>query len=73
MRVRAFLGRLRRERDRGRDPEGERWLRLGRDPAGEVPAPANLVAESQLWSGAEGAVALRFDNPRATVLALVLG
>ena len=30
-------------------------------------------AESQPWSVAEWAVALRFDNPRATVLVLVLG
>ena len=30
------------------------------------------VAEAP-WSGAEWAVALRFDNPRATVLVLVLG
>ena len=33
---------------------------------------ANLVAEAP-WSVAEWAVALRFDNPRATVLVLVLG
>ena len=32
-----------------------------------------LVAESQPWSVAEWAVALRFDNPRATVLVLLLG
>ena len=31
------------------------------------------VAESQPWSAAEWAVALRFDNPRATVLVLSLG
>ena len=31
------------------------------------------VAESQPWSVAERAVALRFDNPRATVLVLSLG
>ena len=30
------------------------------------------VAEAP-WSGAEWAVALRFDNPRATVLVLLLG
>ena len=30
------------------------------------------VAEAP-WSGAEWAVALRFDHPRATVLVLVLG
>ena len=31
------------------------------------------VAESQPWSVADWAVALRSDNPRATVLVLVLG
>ena len=31
------------------------------------------VAESQPWSVAEWAVALRFDNPRATVPVLLLG
>ena len=33
---------------------------------------AELVAEAP-WSVAEWAVALRFDNPRATVLVLLLG
>ena len=32
-----------------------------------------MVAESQPWSGAEGAVALRFYHPRAAVLVLLLG
>ena len=40
-----------------------------------VPAPGPMpkeVAEAT-WSVAEWAVALRFDNPQATVLVLVLG
>ena len=36
------------------------------------PGPLVVVAEAP-WSVAEWAVALRFDNPRATVLVLVLG
>ena len=39
-----------------------RGARRGRHPVAEAP-----------WSEAEWAVALRFDNPRATVLVLVLG
>ena len=35
--------------------------------------PRIEVAESQPWSVAEWAVALRFDNPRATVQVLLLG
>ena len=31
------------------------------------------VAESQPWSEAEWALALRFDHPRATVLVLLSG
>ena len=38
----------------------------------EVQRLESLVAEAP-WSVAEWAVALRFDNPRATVLVLVLG
>ena len=36
-----------------------------------VPPPANEVAEAP-WSVAEWSVALRFENPRATVLVLLL-
>ena len=35
--------------------------------------PGDHVAESQPWSVAEWAVAPRFDDPRATVLVLLLG
>ena len=45
--------------------------RAGGGTPGEV--PAGEVAESQPWSVAEWAVALRFDNLRATVLVLLLG
>ena len=38
----------------------------------EFPVNVATVAEAP-WSGAEWAVALRFDNPRATVLVLLLG
>ena len=38
-----------------------------------APHPLADVAESQPWSVAEWAVALGFDNPRATVLVLVFG
>ena len=38
---------------------------------GFVLAPESVVAEAP-WSVAEWAVALRFDNPRATVLVLLL-
>ena len=39
---------------------------------GPADVPTNMVAEAP-WSVAEWAVAPRFDNPRATVLVLVLG
>ena len=41
-------------------------------PAGEVAGLGDDVSEAP-WSVAEWAVALRFDNPRATVRVLVLG
>ena len=37
------------------------------------PTAKKAVAESQPWSVADWAVAPRSDNPRATVLVLVLG
>ena len=44
----------------------------GRGRAGGAGGPPGAVAEAP-WSVAEWAVAPRFDNPRATVLVLVLG
>ena len=50
------------------DPERDEYAPLA-DGAEKM---AREVAEAP-WSAAEWAVALRFDNPRATVLVLVLG
>ena len=44
----------------------------GEEGRGEADVGGHAVAEAP-WSGAEWAVALRFDNPRAPVLVLVLG
>ena len=60
-----------------RDPRGPTTIYTVsfRRPQNPVARLNNIeVAERpKPWSGTEWAVALRFDNPRATVLVLVLG
>ena len=46
---------------------GEQWWRH------EEPAEVLEQVSEAPWSGAEWAVALRFDNPRATALVRLLG
>ena len=59
---------LRRE-----DARGDQDARTKGDRIPSRPSPWTLEVEEAPWSVAKWAVALRFDNPRAPVLVLVLG